>query len=56
MASLGTNGTKFQSAMSMLNLFIRRSGRKLGRGTAPLEAARDELRRAFGRPLGRRAA
>ncbi len=41
--------SKFQSAMSMLNLHINRSGRKLGReDRARLEAAKDELRRAFG--------
>lgn len=42
--------SKLQSAMSMLNLHINRSGRKLGRADrARLEAAKDELRRAFGR-------
>src|SRR5262249_59273093 len=42
--------SKFQSAMSMLNLHINRSGRKLGRADrARLERARDELRRVFGR-------
>ena len=57
MASRRTKGTKFQSAMSMLNLFINRSGRTLGRAErARLEAARDELRRAFGRLRGRCAA
>lgn len=44
-----TKGTKFQSAMSMLNLFINRSGRKLSRqDRARLEAAKPELRKAFG--------
>jgi len=43
--------SKLQSAMSMLNLHINRSGRTLGRtDRARLAAARDELRRAFGRP------
>jgi Protein of unknown function (DUF3175) len=41
----------FASAMSMLNLYINRAGRTL---SAPrrkkLERAKDELRRAFGRP------
>ena len=43
--------SKFQSAMSMLNLHLNRSGRNLSRADrARLEAAKDELRRAFGRP------
>lgn len=42
--------SKFQSAMSMLNLHINRSGRNLRRADrARLNAARDELRRVFGR-------
>jgi hypothetical protein len=50
-----TKGTKFQSAMSMLNLFINRSGRSLARQDRQrLEAAKIELRRIFGRqPRGR---
>ncbi|OLC15213.1 MAG: hypothetical protein AUH29_08570, partial [Candidatus Rokubacteria bacterium 13_1_40CM_69_27] len=45
-----TKGTKFQSAMSMLNLFINRTGRSLARQDRKrLEAAKDELRRVFGR-------
>jgi hypothetical protein len=45
-----TKGTKFQSAMSMLNLYINRSGRGLAaRDRKRLEAAKDELRRVFGR-------
>ncbi|SRR2546425_4373527 len=50
-----TKGTKFQSAMSMLNLFINRTGRSLARQDRKrLEAAKDELRRVFGRePRGR---
>jgi hypothetical protein len=54
-----TNGTKFQSAMSMLNLYINRSGRNLGAvERRRLEAAKDELRKSFGRerPGARRAA
>jgi hypothetical protein len=46
-----TKGTKFQSAMSMLNLYINRAGRKLAAADRRrLEAAKDELRRVFGRP------
>ena|SRR2546425_5999153 len=50
-----TKGTKFQSAMSMLNLYINRTGRKLSRqDRRRLEAAKDELRKVFGRePRGR---
>ena len=45
-----TKGTKFQSAMSMLNLYINRTGRKLGaRDRRRLEAANCELRRVFWR-------
>jgi hypothetical protein len=45
-----TKGTKFQSAMSMLNLYINRTGRNLsGQDRRRLEAARDELRKVFGR-------
>jgi hypothetical protein len=43
-----TKGTKFQSAMSMLNLYINRAGRTLARpDRARLVAARTELRRVF---------
>jgi hypothetical protein len=50
LASRRTKGTKYQSAMSMLNLYINRTGKKLGaRDRRRLEAAKDELRRAFGR-------
>ncbi len=53
-----TKGTKFQSAMSMLNLYINRSGRNLpARDRKRLEKAKDELRRAFGRePKGTKRA
>jgi uncharacterized protein DUF3175 len=45
-----TKGTKFQSAMSMLNLYINRAGRGLSRAKrARLEAAKGELRKLFGR-------
>ena len=54
--------SKLQSAMSMLNLHVNRSGRNLGRADrAKLEAAKVELRRVFGsrdrsRPTARRKA
>jgi len=52
--STRTKGTKFQSAMSMLNLYINRTGRNLGaRDRRRLEAAKAELRRVFGREPGR---
>jgi hypothetical protein len=45
-----TKGTKFQSAMSMLNLYVNRAGRSLSaRDRRRLERAKGELRRAFGR-------
>jgi hypothetical protein len=41
----------FRSAMSMLNFYINRAGRRLpGAQRARLEAAKDELRILFGRP------
>ncbi|HEC18912.1 MAG TPA: DUF3175 domain-containing protein [Gammaproteobacteria bacterium] len=41
----------FRSAMSMLNFYINRAGRKLpGKQRQRLEAAKDELRDLFGRP------
>lgn len=52
-----TKGTKFQSAMSMLNLYINRSGRNLSKADRKrLEAAKDALRAVFRRPPQRRAA
>jgi hypothetical protein len=52
-----TKGTKFQSAMSMLNLYINRAGRQLtGADRRRLEAAKPELRKAFGREPGPRRA
>src|SRR5262249_44682110 len=46
-----TRGSKFQSAMSMLNLYINRGGRtRHGGDRARLEAAKAELRGLFGRP------
>jgi hypothetical protein len=51
LASSRTKGTKFQSAMSMLNWFIKRGGRGLSRTRRrALERAKQELRAAFGRP------
>jgi len=46
-----TKGTKFQSAMSMLNWFINRGGRGLPEARRrSLERAKAELRAVFGRP------
>ncbi len=51
LASERTKGTKFQSAMSMLNYYINRAGKKLPvEDKARLEAAKNELRKLFGRP------
>jgi Protein of unknown function (DUF3175) len=48
-----TKGTKLQSAMSMLNLYINRAGRAVSRrDRIRLEAAKDELRNLFGRTSG----
>lgn len=45
-----TKGTKFQSAMSMLNFYVNRAGRKLApRTRARMERAKVELRKVFGR-------
>ena len=42
----------FQSAMSMLNFYINRAGRNLSdRRRRTLDRAKQELRRAFGRPI-----
>ena len=50
LASDRTKGTKFQSAMSMLNWFINRGGRGLSaKRRASLERAKTELRKAFGK-------
>src|SRR5262245_47435483 len=55
MRSRRTKGTKFQSAMSMLNLYVNRAGRGLSkRDLARLEAAKGELRSLFGRASARR--
>ena len=43
-------GTPFQSAMSMLNFYINRGGRKLSKASrVRLEAAKEELRDLYGR-------
>jgi hypothetical protein len=43
-------GTPLQSAMSMLNFYVNRAGRKLSPGRKRLlERAKPELRKAFGR-------
>jgi hypothetical protein len=43
----------YQSAMSMLTFYINRAGRKLPEGRRErLEAAKDELRKLFGRRAG----
>jgi hypothetical protein len=45
-----TKGTKFQSAMSMLNYYINRAGKKLPKKDKErLEQAKVELRKVFGR-------
>ncbi len=45
-----TKGTKFQSAMSMLNFYINRAGKHLTtQNRARLEQAKVELRKAFGK-------
>lgn len=50
MASNRTKGTKFQSAMSMLNYYINRAGKKLPpKNRARLETAKIELRKLFGK-------
>jgi hypothetical protein len=44
----------FRSAMSMLTFYVNRAGKNLSvRQRKTLEAAKRELRRAFGRPPGR---
>ncbi len=48
LASDKTKGTKFQSAMSMLNYYINRAGKKLREEDRErLEQAKDELRKLF---------
>lgn len=48
MASDRTKGTKFQSAMSMLNFYINRAGKNLTAADRKrLEKAKNELRKIF---------
>ena len=50
LASDRTKGTKFQSAMSMLNFYINRAGKNLSaKDKMRLEKAKVELRRVFGK-------
>ncbi len=50
LASDHTKGTKFQSAMSMLNYYINRAGKNLAPSDrARLEDAKQELRIIFGK-------
>lgn len=50
-ASVRRKTDPFRSAMSMLNFYINRAGRKLDqKQRARLHAAKDELRVLFGRP------
>jgi uncharacterized protein (DUF885 family) len=45
-----TKGTKFQSAMSMLNYYINRAGKNLSaQDKKRLEQAKTELRKVFGK-------
>lgn len=49
-ASNRTRGTKFQSAMSMLNYYINRAGKNLrSKDRMRLEKAKIELRKVFGK-------
>jgi hypothetical protein len=49
-ASSRTKGTKFQSAMSMLNYYINRAGKNLNpQDRKRLEAAKPYLRKLFGK-------
>lgn len=50
MESTRTKGTKFQSAMSMLDYYINRAGKNLKpEDKARLEQAKVELRKVFGK-------
>lgn len=50
LASDRTKGTKFQSAMSMLNYYINRAGKNLPpKDKTRLEQAKVELRKLFGK-------
>lgn len=51
LASDRTKGTKFQSAMSMLNFYINRAGKKLAsQDLKRLKKAKNELRKIFAKP------
>lgn len=50
LASKRTKGTKFQSAMSILNYYINRAGKNLKpKDKKRLEQAKVELRKVFGK-------
>jgi len=50
--SSGRKGTSFQSAMSMLNFYINRSGNNLSAGQKKiLNQAKEELRKVFGKEV-----
>ena len=50
LSSNHTKGTKFQSAMSMLNYYINRAGKNLSASDKKrLEDAKKELRKIFGK-------
>jgi hypothetical protein len=52
LASSRTKGTKFQSAMSMLNYYINRAGKNLDpKDKQRLEKAKNELRKIFHKPI-----
>lgn len=52
LASDRTKGTKFQSAMSMLNFYINRAGKNLAKKDRNrLERAKNELRKLFNKPI-----
>lgn len=54
-ASTRRKAGPFQSAMAMLNFYINRAGRKLPEERrAILAAAKDELRKLYGRRVGER--
>jgi hypothetical protein len=53
-ASTRRKADPFRSAMSMLVFYINRAGKNLSdEDRARLEAAKDELRKVFGRPLAK---
>lgn len=55
-ASTRRKADPFRSAMSMLVFYINRAGKNLSeQDRARLETAKDELRKAFGRPVAKRS-